>query len=162
MCLMACSDEITSTFSNKYRVMCNFRLVERNELFLTIGNTGHFAIIRKSGSKIVMKSVTSENSYNMLETEKYFQFGLGGLIVGTAYSGELKAYDLACRNCDRIDKRMTIVDNIYAECSHCGIVYNLNNDGSLHKVPKDCIHTKPKGLYRYQIEQLGEYVSIHN
>lgn len=162
MCLTACSDEISSTYSHKYRVMCNFRLVERNELFLTIGNAGQFATIRQIGAKIAMKSATSETQYNMLGTEKYFQFGLGGLIVGTAYSGELKAYDLACRNCDRIDKRMTIVDDIYAKCSHCGIVYNLNLDGTIHSVPKDCIHQKPKGLYQYGIEQMGDYVSIHN
>lgn len=162
MCLMACSDELSSTYSLKYVVRCNFRIIEYLELFHTIGNNGQFATIRKSGSALKMKCASSENSYNMRADQKYFEYGNGGLIVGTTYSGELRAYELSCRNCDRKDIRLDIVRDVYAKCPHCKIEYNLNLDGCIESVPEDCIHDKPRGLYRYRMEQMGEYVSIHN
>lgn len=162
MCLAACSDDISSTYSMKYRVRCDFRVITYLELFNTIGNCGQFATIKQSGTKITMKCASSENTYNKLADQKYFEYGNGGLIVGTTYAGELRAYDLSCRNCDRKDIRMNIVRDIYAKCPHCNIIYNLNLDGCIDEVPENCIHSKPRGLYQYRIELLGDYVSIHN
>ena len=86
ICLMgvvttSCKDELTSTYSEKYRVMCGFQVVSYKELINVIGNYGQFASIRQSGSQIVMKTLQSETSYNMDALSKDFRFGLGGYQV---------------------------------------------------------------------------------
>ncbi len=160
--LFSCSDETTSTYSKKHPVKCDFMVVQYTELFNVVGNFGQFATIRKSGAKITMKGPASENTYNLLETQKYFNFGLGGIIVGTNYNGDMRAYDLSCPNCDRVDKRLVITSDSYAKCSHCEIEYNLNYDGTIFKVPEKCIHQSPRGLFRYRVVYDGTYIHIYN
>ncbi len=158
----ACSDDTTSTYSNKNPVRCDFFVLQYKELFDVINNNGQFATIRKSAAQLKMKSAVNETTYNMEAAQKYFQFGLGGLIVGTTYAGEYRAYDLSCPNCNRAEKRMTIDDNGYAKCGNCKISYNLNNDGIITDVPKECIHSNPRSLLRYKIAYDGQYVHIYN
>jgi len=162
ICLNACSDDTTSTYSTKNPVQCDFLVVQYAELFNVIDNYGQYATMRQSGAQLKMKGPVSENTYTLLETQKYFKFGLGGLIVGTTYSGEYRAYDLSCPNCYRVDKRLTIDDNGMAKCSNCKIVYNMNYDGALHEVPDNCIHSNPRGLLRYRIVYDGQYVHVYN
>lgn len=162
--LFSCSDELTSTYSNKDRVVCSFSVLQYTELFGVIGNYGQFASIRQSGSNIIMQSSSSKTSYSMDATQKYFSLGLGGLIVGTSYEGEYLAYDLACPNCDRADKRLSISNDGYARCqnSKCHIQYNLNNHGVISEVPEENVHDNPRGLFRYRIAYDGQYVHVYN
>ena len=166
ICLMgfittSCKDELTSTYSEKYRVMCGFQVVSYKELINVIGNYGQFASIRQSGSQIVMKTLQSETSYNMDALSKDFRFGLGGLIVGTDTWGNYRAFDLACPNCDRVDFRLTIGENGIVSCGKCGIKYDLNNDGVIFDKGKGT-YESPRGLYRYRIAYDGMRVHITN
>ena len=157
----SCKDELTTTYSKKYRVMCGFQVVSYQELINVIGNYGQFASIRQSGSQIVMKTLQSETSYNMDALSKDFHFGLGGLIVGTDTWGNYRAFDLACPNCDRVDFRLTIGENGIVACGKCGIKYDLNNDGVIFDKGKGT-HESPRGLYRYPITYDGIRVNIIN
>lgn len=157
----SCSDETTSTYSTKYRVMCGFAIASYAELQTTINNPGQFATIRKSGSKILMQTLTQSHEYNMDALSAEFQFGLGGLIVGTDSWINLRAYDLACPNCDRNDRRLTLQENGEAKCGKCGIVYDLNNDGVILDKGNG-LHDKPRRLYRYRITPTGTHIHISN
>ncbi len=162
--LFSCDDETTAAYSKKNLVRCSFSVLQYTELFNVIGNFGQFASMRQSGATIIMQSSASKTTYNMDATQKYFQYGLGGLIVGTTYNGDYRAYDLACPNCDRADKRLTITDDGYAKCANknCHIRYDVNNDGAINQVPNECVHEKPRGLYRYKISYDGQYVHVYN
>ena len=157
----SCDDEVSSIYSRKYRVMCGFQVVSYAELNNVVGNFGQFATIRKSGNKLIMKSLVGEHEYPMDALSKDFQLGLGGLIVGTTQFGDLRAYDLACRNCDRVERRLAVRDDGTAKCSHCGIVYDLNNDGVILDAGNG-LHKKPRGLYRYPVNYDGMRLNIVN
>lgn len=145
-------------------VRCSFSVLQYTELFNVIGNFGQYASIRQSGATVIMQSSSSKTTYNLDATQKYFQYGLGGLIVGTTYDGEFRAYDLACPNCNRADKRLSITDNGYAKCpnKNCHITYDLNNNGAINDVPAENVHDKPRGLLRYRITYDGQYVHVFN
>lgn len=162
--LFSCDDETTSTYSKKDPVNCSFSVLQYTELFNVIGNFGQFASIRPSGATLIMQSSASKTTYNRDATQKYFYFGLGGLIVGTNYEGEYRAYDLACPNCNRVDKRLTVTDDGYAKCSskNCHITYNLNQNGIISEVPEENVHDKPRGLLRYRITYDGQYIHVYN
>lgn len=161
---VSCSDDVSSTYSTAHPVRCNFTVVQYTELFQVIDNFGQFASIRKSSAKLIMKHGSSETTYNMLETQKYFDFGLGGLIVGTTFEGNYRAYDLSCPNCDRATYRLNITDDGFAKCPNntCHIVYNLNYDGIISEVPKECNHQNPRALYRYKVAYDGMTLNIYN
>ena len=157
----SCSDDITSTYSQKYRVMCGFQVVSYRELINVIGNFGQFATIRQSGDKIVMKTLQSQTSYNLDALSKDFRFGLGGIIVGTDNWGNYRAFDLACPNCDRNDYRLTLGENGVVTCGKCAIKYDLNNDGVILSKGNGT-YESPRGLYRYPITYDGIRVNIIN
>jgi hypothetical protein len=160
--LTACSDD--TQYSNEYPVQCMFDPLQYAELNHVIGNIGQFMTIRKSSSKITMTSAVSSTPYDLNATQKYFEFGLGGLIVGTTYDQELVAYDLACPNCKRANYRLVLSDDGYATCpnSKCGIKYNLNYPKMSPEVPEGCIHEKPRVLFQYRVIFDGTYVRIWN
>lgn len=160
--LTSCSDDMTSQYSNKYPVRCTFTVLQYEPLIYAVGNIGQFATIRKSSSKVIMTFNGTSTPYQLDATQKYFDFGLGGLIAGTAYDGTFLSYDLACPNCDRASTRLSVGDNATAKCPSCGIEYSLNYNGIINSVPDDCKHTKPRGLYRYRIVYNGTEVSIYN
>lgn len=162
ICFAACSDDTASTYSTKSPVQCHFLVVQYAELFSVMDNFGQYATIRQSGAQLKMKGPASETTYNMTADQKYFKLGMGGLIVGTTYNGEYRAYDLSCPNCDRVEKRLTIDDKGMARCGNCKISYNMNYDGVINEVPQPCIHTSPRGLLRYRIMYDGQYVNIYN
>lgn len=162
---MSCDDEISSAYSTKYRVRCGFTVVSHAELVNCIDNYGSFTTIRQSGSKIIMQSYSSTNSYNLNAISEEYYFGLGGLIVGTpnlsSDGNPYRAYDLACPNCDRASYRLSVSDNGRAKCGHCGIVYDLNNDGVILERGTSEIQS-PRALYRYRITYDGNMVHMYN
>ena len=157
----ACNDDTVSTYSEKYPVFCTFQVVSYAELQTAVGSFGQFVSIRMSGGKFVMKSLASENSYQVDALSKDARMGLGGVIVGTTQYGEYRAYDLACSNCDREFRRLSLHDDGTAFCDHCEIVYDLNYDGVVRDAGNG-LHEHPRGLYRYYPIYNGTYLTIQN
>lgn len=164
-CLTSCEDDFSNVYSTKYPVRCRFTVVNHIELINSINNLGQFASIRMSGGKIVMTSSSSTTSYTPEYLAKEFYFGLGGIIVGTPTlpldNQPLRAYDLACPNCDRAAHRLTLSDNGWATCSNCGIVYDLNSDGMIIDKGKSDFNS-PRVLYRYRIIYDGNDIHVNN
>lgn len=161
---ISCGDELNSTFSNANPVRCFFSVVSYQELFNVVGNFGQYATIKKLGGTVTMSCASSTTTYNLDASQKYFDFGLGGLIVGTNYDGEYRAYDLACPNCNKKDIRLSISSDGMATCpdSKCKIQYNLNYDGVIASVPENCRHSKPRALLRYRVVCDGMNLNIYN
>ena len=159
--LASCDDTVSSTYSTKYEVLAGFVVASYPELLSVINNAGQYATIRQSGSYILMSGPSTSGRYAMDALSEDFEFGLGGLIVGTTYTLELRAYDLACPNCDRADRRLTLLENGIDSCAKCGITYDMNYDGVIISAGNGT-HTSPRGLYRYRISYDGYRVSIYN
>jgi hypothetical protein len=165
LCLLLCGCkkedwEATRKYSTKYRVMCGFTVMSYSELMPAVGGFGLFATIRQVGSDIVMKSETGSKPYAMDALQKDFQFGCGGLIVGTDFNGLLCCFDLACPNCDQAQYRMT-VKGAQATCEHCGIVYALEYDTYI--IDKgNGLHPSPRVLYQYQTRYDGTMIHMYN
>lgn len=166
LCFPSCKDDISSVYSTKNRVQCGFNVVSYAELVNCIDNYGQFSSIRQSGTKIIMKSTSSTNTYDFdAISARSFYFGLGGLIVGTpnltSDGNRYRCYDLACPNCDRASHRLDISDNGRAKCSHCGITYDLNNDGIIVDKGQSNFDS-PRVLYRYRITYDGVMIHMYN
>ena len=161
----SCEDDISSVYCTKYRVRCGFTVVNHSELVNCVNNLGQFSTVRMSGGKIIMKSSVSTTEYTPDYLAKDFYFGLGGLIIGTPLlpsdNEPLRAYDLACPNCDRAGYRLTVSDNARAKCAHCGITYDLNRDGMIEDKGSSNF-TSPRTLYRYRIKYDGMMVHVYN
>ena len=165
LALLSCEDT-TNTFSNREMVRCNYTVASYTELFNALGNYGQFASIREMGTgKVRMTSGATGKytDYASSKVQQYFSFGLGGLIVGTNFNGDNLAYDLACPYCDVASYRLSLADNGYCRCSHCGIQYDMNNYGIIASIDSTKTYTnKPRGLYRYRITYDGTSVSVYN
>lgn len=164
--LCGCSDDATSTFSNREHVYCYFDALQYTELFNVMGNYGQFASIRKhvvnGVTKITMTSASSSTDYTADALSNNFGYGLGGLIVGTNNYGEALCYDLACPICDRADRRLTLSNDGYAHCGKCGTTYDLNNYGVIYHMDEDNPPATKRGLYRYRINYNGQIVNAYN
>lgn len=166
LCLVAmattsCDDTVSSTYSTKYPVLAGFVVASYPELLSVVYNAGQYATIRQSSNYILMSGPSTSNRYTMDALSEDFEFGLGGLIVGTTYNLELRAYDLACPNCDRADRRLTLLENGIDSCAKCGITYDMNYDGVIISAGNGT-HSSPRGLYRYRISYDGYRVNIYN
>lgn len=164
--LSSCKEDVSSVYSSKNRVQCGFNVVSYAELIHCIDNYGQFSSIRQSGNKIIMSSPVSTNAYDFdAVSARSFYFGLGGLIVGTpnltSDNNPYRCYDLACPNCDRASRRLDISDNGRATCPHCGIVYDLNNDGVIIDRGNSNFDS-PRVLYRYRISYNGSMIHMYN
>lgn len=163
MCLSACSDDVTSTYSKKNLVQCDFTVPGLYaELNGIVGSYGQVVSVQPSANVLKLRSVSGGNDYTRDATQRYFMFGLGGILVGTDFEGTYVAYDLACPNCDRADRRLSIGENNEVRCGHCKIKYSINYGGVIVEVPEGCIHKSPRGLYRYHIVYDGMYFHIYN
>lgn len=110
-----------------------------------------------------MTNTLGTGRYTINETQKYFNYGLGGLIVGTNIYGQHLAYDLACPNCDRNTRRLSLGDAGYATCKHCGLTYDMNNLGVI--TSKDSTarpQTDARGMLRYRITYNGTTITVYN
>lgn len=173
----ACEDEFSSSYSTKYRVRFYFEVNQSAEMIGAIGNPGQYVTIRqKSGNSTTQKGVYIRIE-NLLGGNDYalsyiganeFELGLGGLIVGTSSTPNMNdgfdilAYDLACPNCDRIDRRLTLKDNGLTKCAKCGLTYDLNNLGVIYKAEDTNKKDKVRGLYRYRIVYNGTSINVFN
>lgn len=168
--LTACTNDATSTYSNRAPVRARFHVLEYAELTQAIGNLGQYATIRRQVeegvTKIHMTCSTGAASYNLTAESKGFEFGLGGLIVGTALgaAGEpaYMCYDLACPICDRAGRRLTVEEGL-ARCTHCGASFNLDKEGILYKKPSiETSGSTRTRLYQYHITYNGEDIYVYN
>lgn len=166
----ACSDEATSKYSNRAPVRARFHVLEYAELTQAIGNIGEYATIRRQVengvTKIHMTCSTGAAFYNFTAESKGFEFGLGGLIVGTTINsaGEMEyvCYDLACPVCDRAGRRLT-VDEGLAKCANCGASFYLKDEGSLYQKPTNATTASYRTrLYQYGITYNGEDIHVFN
>jgi len=164
VCGLSSCEEMTKEYSNRELVRCNFLVASYNELFSVMGNYGQFASIRKTGGKLRMTTASTGKytDYNIDKIQSYFYYGLGGLIVGTNYNGEVLCYDLACPYCDLSSTRLNLTDNGFAKCSKCNVTYDLNNYGIIHSKDSTKTYTTLRGLYRYHIAYDGMNVSMYN
>ncbi|MBR1668886.1 MAG: hypothetical protein IJ693_11510 [Bacteroidaceae bacterium] len=164
--LCGCSDDATSTFSNREHVFCRFDVLQYVELFNVMGNPGQFASIRKhvvnGVTKVTMESAGSSTDYNLDALSKNFGFGLGGLIVGTSNFNETLCYDLSCPICDRADRRLTLSNNGYAHCAKCGTTFDMNSKGVIYQIDEENPPVTKRGLYRYRINYDGSTVNAYN
>lgn len=167
VCLSACKDEISSTYSTKYPVRFYYEVAGSTELYNAMGNPGQFVTVRQVSGKIRVTNSVGSHDYTLSQVGySEFEFGLGGLIIGTSstpnMSGgyDLMAYDLACPNCDRQSYRLTVKDNGTALCSHCGNSYDLNNYGWIISVTDNS--KEYRSLYRYRIMYNGVAVNVNN
>ena len=151
-------DLITNRYSTKYPVRFYYETAVSTELMNAVGNPGQFVTIRPITGKIIISNTQGETTYPLSQIGyKEFEYGLGGLIVGTSSTPnmnngfDLVAYDLGCPNCDRKSIRLTLRDNGTVICKSCGITYDLNNFGWILETPQDCKFDKPRGLYNYRI-----------
>lgn len=152
--LCGCSDPITSIYSYREQVFCQFNTLEyATTLNQVLGNYGEYATLRKTNSgvtkiEITYRGTTEAHTDALIQN---FLLGLGGLIVGTNLMGEYRCYDLACPICDRNNRRLTLTNDGYAHCPKCGVTFDLNNDGVIYKMPETDPPTNPRGLFRYFI-----------
>ncbi len=162
--LISC-DDTTTTYSNRELVRINYAVSSYTELFNVMGNYGQFASIREMGNgkvRMTLGSTGKYTDYTPSKTQQYFYFGLGGVIVGTNYNGENLAYDLSCPYCDAAAYRLSLSDNGYAKCSHCGISYDMNNYGVILSTDSTRQYGSLRGLYRYKITYDGTNMSVYN
>lgn len=165
--LTSCTDdEVSKMYSTKHPVNCTFYVPTYTQLFNAMGSYGEFVSIRRRASNgvpvVEMSSKIGTGQYAEDRVMQYYLYGLGGLIAGTNYYGENLAFDLACPNCDRADRRLSIGDAGLVKCGKCGITYDLNNYGVISSMPQNCIHPSPRGLYRYRIMYDGTNIRIFN
>ncbi len=165
--LFGCSDDATSTFSNREHVYCAFDVLRSDVLFNVMGNYGQFASVRKrvvdGKTQIELISNSGLKGYYPLDQlSNNFGLGLGGLIVGTNNFGETLCYDLSCPICDRADRRLTFTNGGYAKCGKCGVTFDLNNNGAIYQVPENADLPTRRGLYRYRINYNGQIVNAYN
>ena len=150
-----CSDPVTSLYSFREQVFCQFNTLEyATTLNMVMGNYGEYATLRMDNSSVPSKIEVKYRSTTEAHTDAlitHFQLGLGGLIVGTNQTGEYLCYDLACPICDRNNRRLTLTNDGFAHCPKCGVTFDLNNYGVIHKMPETNPPASPRGLYRYYV-----------
>lgn len=165
-----CEDEYSSLYTTKYRVQFYFEVAASAELINTIGNPGQYVSIRrKSGTGLIrIENTLGGNDYSLSYIgSKDFDYGLGGLIVGTSSMPNMNdgfdilAYDLACPNCDRAERRLTLRDDGTAKCSKCGIAYDMNNYGVIISAD-EVAQGGARGLYRYRVAYDGRAIRVFN
>jgi len=164
--IMGSCEDSYSEYTKKYIVNFNYAIASSQQLFTTIGNYGQYCNIRRETSngktEIVMSNSSGTGRYTITSTEQYFSYGLGGLIVGTTSFGENVAYDLACPNCDRASRRLTLMEAGYASCNHCGVTYDMNNHGVISATDSTVTYSDLRGLYRYRITVSGNHLAVYN
>lgn len=164
----SCSDGY-GTYSTKYPVLFSMSINYSSQLFNTMAGMGQFVTIRKTvenvngnmQSVITVSGPTGTDYCAIDRISEDFLYGLGGLIVGNNIYGEPMAYDLACPNCDRASRRLSIDDTGMAKCGHCGLVYDLNNYGAISTASSSA-GGDLRGLYRYRISYNGTVVTVSN
>ena len=166
-----CEDTISSKFSHKYKVRFYFEVAQSPELYNALANPGQFVTIRqKAGTgKVRIENSLSGTDYALSSIGSTdFEYGLGGLIVGTCNllnmnnQYDIVCYDLACPNCDRADRRLTVSDDGTAQCAKCGIKYNLNGQGAIISAPSFPDDRELYALYNYPVNYNGLAVNINN
>ncbi|MBR5275964.1 MAG: hypothetical protein IKU35_02360 [Bacteroidaceae bacterium] len=132
--------------------------------FNQVTSYGQFITVRPKNSYSAYE-VTDANgnrtTHNLTEVElrEKFQFGSGGLIIGTPALGDgtIWVYDLTCTSCATARDRLNVAHDGsgLASCSKCGSVFDLNNEGI-------AVKGKSHPLWRYKYTMLGTELIIRN
>ncbi len=159
-------DEVTATYYTGSPAFISLQTLSYAELPSAL-NQGSFVTIREvtadGRTKLRISNGVSTNNYDPSAIDmRSFRWGIGGFIAGTNYSGEALAYDLACPNCRTAEYRLTMNSDGTCTCSHCHIVYDLNNYGFIVNTEKNTIHAEPRGLFRYMAEVNPGVVHVWN
>lgn len=161
-------DEVNATYYTGAPVFISLATLSYAELGAALSQ-GSFVTIRSvttagdNNTKIRISNGLNTQDYAPSAVDyKSFRFGIGGIIAGTNYAGEALAYDLVCPNCRTADYRLTVNNNGTCSCSHCNIVYDLNNYGFIINTEKNTIHSEPRGLLRYRAEVNVAEVHVWN
>ncbi len=163
----SCSDEVTSKYSNRAIVRGFFNVYEYPILANVVNSPGQYASLRMIAPKIVIKTSNDTFERNYDAISQTFEFGLGGLIIGTSnltdsYGNFLHfCYDLACPICDPSIRRLNIKDH-FAQCPKCGTSFDLNNEGVIYEINQENPPATKRGLYQYRIDYDGQIVNVHN
>lgn len=164
--IAACKENVYSAYSTAHRVACGFDpVVQYQPIFDVAGSYGQFATVRRTSTAIVISSTANPDRKYTDKVIMNCEFGLGGLIIGTTNNGAIVAYDLACPNCNRVEYRLTLrAEKIewYCKCNHCGIVYDMDNNGIPVTVPGDCVHKSPRPLLQYRTLYDGTRLTVFN
>ncbi len=129
--------------------------------FNQINSFGQFVTVRRKNSTSyeVTDAMGNTEIRQLTEQEarQQFYYGLGGLIIGTPSleDGTIKAYDLACPNCDMARHRLTINNLGFAMCNNCAAKFDLNSGG----IP---IEGKSRTMWRYRVFTTGTFVTVQN
>lgn len=161
-------NEVNATYYTGAPVFISLSTLSYAELPAAL-NQGSFVTIRSvttsgaNNTKIRISNGVSTNDYVPAAIDyKSFRFGIGGIIVGTNYMGEPLAYDLACPNCRTADYRLSVRTDGTCSCSHCNIVYDMNNYGFISNTEKNTLHAEPRGLLRYRADVTVGVVHVWN
>ena len=142
----SCQKDSYNRFCTKYKVFfkCETSLSPYNQILIP----GKFLSVKKNNGLLILTDCDGETRKEPLSdnNNRSFILGLGGLIIGMpAFDNDIRAYDLACPECDEKNKCLKVSLMGTATCSECGGEWNLNADGT-------CINTDGKErrpLYRY-------------
>lgn len=157
--LNACDEE--SPFSG-YGV--NFKCDTAYHPFNQVTSFGQFITVRhKNGYKSYevtdANGVVTTHNLSEIELRNKYQYGLGGLIIGTpsVSDGNIWVYDWACPTCESARYRLNVAHDGtgHATCPSCGNIYDLNNEG----IP---IRGKGRQLWRYRYMMFGTEIVIRN
>ena len=165
----SCSDDVTSKYSNRAIVRGFFNIYEYPILSNVMTQPGQYASVRMITPNIVIKTSSETFERNVDAISKTFEFGLGGLIIGTSNMTDEYGkwmhycYDLACPICDPSIRRLNIKDH-FATCPKCGTSFDLNNEGAIYEIDTENPPATKRGLYQYRIDydDNSPVVNVHN
>lgn len=143
----SCQKNSYDRYCSKYKVYfrCETNVSPYNQLL----TPGRFLSVKKNNGLLILTDCEGETRKEPLSdtNNRMYILGLGGLIIGTPmFESDIRAYDLACPECDQKKALLKVSLSGTASCSECGGEWNLNTDGT-------CINTDGKErrpLYRYR------------
>lgn len=143
--------------STEFRAFCVIEIARSTIISNVVNSLSQFCTIRQKDNKIAV--ALAGNS----QTENYpvdkvilndFRGGLGaGFIFGRNYSGEFRAYDIACPICRRTDYKLDISDDGFATCKKCKSKFELNDNGwCVSNTPEKANDVRPLFQYKAIVE----------
>lgn len=155
----SCQKDSYNRFCTKYKVYfsCETDISPYNQVL----TPGRFLSVKKNNGLLILTDCDGETRKEPMSdnNNRMFMLGLGGLIIGTpVFDNDIRAYDLACPECDESKTTLKVSFKGSATCSKCGGQWDLNTDGT-------CINTDGKErrpLYRYPTSYINGVFKVSN
>lgn len=126
-------DMMYKNISTEYRAFCVLDVACSTILNNVVYSLNQFCTIRQKGNAICITLAGNSQTENYPQVKDVlhdFRGGLGGgFIFGRNYSGEFRAYDIACPICHRQDFKLDVSDDGFASCKNCKSKFELNDNG---------------------------------